>query len=864
MSTPDSTPPEKSITILAGNIRGAHKESRLQYGMKSAYDKAGQPDIVLCSETWSNETFCINNKFANYQNGDEAQIGTGMMTAIDREISHKVKNHSNRLQLIQLMHLMNIIHLYAPHCGKDFLDKEEFKEELTTLVEEITNDRPILFIGDFNIDKKDLNQSYLNKEVEKGTIISTGKPTQSFGRELDYCICFNKNNELEFDTTAELISLPTSDHDAILVKLKSNFTNIKEKEIIVMEEVEKRSKIPVPKTEHQKSKFKAIFHKKMNKFLYDNPKVKSILTQKSNLICSCRKGNHQNLINQAYEGLRESIITAAAAAVPTTKNQKTKNRTNKNDFDKLYDLYLEEKINKRVFKRRLKILQKKRNKKYFKNMVSHVRDSKLFFKLAKAKLNADKSAAKVTKMPFPKIIEMYRKIFEPNDFSTADLLKLRKEYKSKTANNSTFKPYTLQEISEAYKLINRNKASRGPTIELWLMADANQHTTDLFNAFQRHGHIPKQFLTAEITMLKKCHLLANSDHTNYRPIALIESLSKVFEAVLRERIPWSITKYQYAYQKKVGCLNAIKDFRKTANHYLVQNEICINVFLDMSKAFDKLCIKATLKSLEPLLSNDLPTLRIMAVMLTGAVSVFNNNYTITPRCGIRQGSLISPFLFLQACNEWLDTVGNSVGGTLKAFADDIALQTASFIWAQSTLNSFEVFCRKKSLLANPKKSGIILMTSGNMFNFFAGGDGIRTPKLFLGSDEIKLVSSYKYLGYHISGCNSDKRHLKEVFSKLRKKALNLRRYMRWSNDFLRVKLINSFLLPTLYGLEFSEKINQQYTSRYNYIMSIAFGIDTKRIQEKLLKYPDLELESVAEKARNRYENITSRCDYITL
>ena len=88
--------------------------------------------------------------------------------------------------------------------------------------------------------------------------------------------------------------------------------------------------------------------------------------------------------------------------------------------------------------------------------------------------------------------------------------------------------------------------------------------------------------------------------------------------------------------------------------------------------------------------------------------------------------------------------------------------------------------------------------------------------------------------------------------------------MRWSNDNLRIILIKSFLLPTLYGLEFSMGMNNQYINRYNYIMSIAFGIDTKRIEDKLEKYPDLKLENVAAKARARYDNITSRCKYITL
>jgi len=322
MSASTSTDNTKiSIKILAGNIRGGHKEARLEYGLKKAYKNAGEPDVVLASETWSDDTFCIDNKFSNYSNGEEAQIGTGMLAAIDKSIQHKVKNHSNRLQLIQLMHLVNIIHLYAPQVGKDYSEKENFASDIKDLVQEITNDRPILMVGDFNIDKKLINESYLKENAEKGQIISTDLPTQSFGHELDYAICFNKNNELSFDTTASLIEIPTSDHDAILFEIQANNTKINNKPNIEMETVEKREILPIPKTSHQKLKFKTVFTKKWNTFLYNNSKVASLLDQQSNLICTCKKGNHQELIDSAYKNLKDCIITAVAAAVPAKKSK---------------------------------------------------------------------------------------------------------------------------------------------------------------------------------------------------------------------------------------------------------------------------------------------------------------------------------------------------------------------------------------------------------------------------------------------------------------------------------------------------------------------------------------------------------------
>ena len=137
----------------------------------------------------------------------------------------------------------------------------------------------------------------------------------------------------------------------------------------------------------------------------------------------------------------------------------------------------------------------------------------------------------------------------------------------------------------------------------------------------------------------------------------------------------------------------------------------------------------------------------------------------------------------------------------------------------------------------------------------------RLKKLYLGCEEIKYCTEYKYLGYLISNCNSDKKHLSKIFSNFRKKALNLRRYFKKSPDYLIVFLIKSFLLSTLYGLEFSPGLNDYYKNRYNYILSIAFGIKTKFITKKLDTYPELKVEKVVEKARDRYFKIETRHNF---
>ena len=70
--------------------------------------------------------------------------------------------------------------------------------------------------------------------------------------------------------------------------------------------------------------------------------------------------------------------------------------------------------------------------------------------------------------------------------------------------------------------------------------------------------------------------------------------------------------------------------------------------------------------------------------------------------------------------------------------------------------------------------------------------------------------------------------------------------------FLTEKLLKTYTLPKLYGLEIIDpSIAKRYEERYNYIISIALQRDTKSLREFLADHPDLELENVIRKANER-------------
>lgn len=275
----------------------------------------------------------------------------------------------------------------------------------------------------------------------------------------------------------------------------------------------------------------------------------------------------------------------------------------------------------------------------------------------------------------------------------------------------------------------------------------------------------------------------------------------------------------------------------------------------MSKAFDKLSLKSLLQKLEELLKDDPQTLRTLAAMLTTTTSIINDIYIIKPRSGIRQGSLLSPLLFIQACDNWIAEVNNSNGGSIFVYADDITLISSNFSWIQDKLNTFSIFCERNSLLANPTKCCVMVSMNSNQFSFYSKRKFL---KLMLNGVVLQYVNNFKYLGYVLNNARTDNDHLAHIFSKFRCKALMLRRFFRNTNDKVLIKLIKSYLISTLYGLELSTSIKKQYQSRYNYILSIAFGVKTSIINAKLEKYPDLKLNHVQKKANDRFAVLEHR------
>ena len=112
----------------------------------------------------------------------------------------------------------------------------------------------------------------------------------------------------------------------------------------------------------------------------------------------------------------------------------------------------------------------------------------------------------------------------------------------------------------------------------------------IFNASILSGVFPEQMKIAKvIPLFKKGDKL---DPSNYRPISLLSTLSKILEKIIFKRTMNFLknhnvfTNSQFGFRQKHSTIHALLNFVDKVTHAIDNSFHLIGIFLDFSKAFD--------------------------------------------------------------------------------------------------------------------------------------------------------------------------------------------------------------------------------------------------------------------------------------
>ena len=315
---------------------------------------------------------------------------------------------------------------------------------------------------------------------------------------------------------------------------------------------------------------------------------------------------------------------------------------------------------------------------------------------------------------------------------------------------------TAVDVYEILVNLDPSKATGPDGISNRLLKEAavpiSEPLADLFNHSLHIGQFPDIWKIANVTPIHKKNdaMLC----TNYRPISLLPCISKVFEKILFEHIYTYlkannlINRHQSGFTPGDSTINQLIAICNNIHKSLDVNDEVLAVFLDLSKAFDKVWHKGLLYKLElcGITGNLLDWLksylsgRKQKVVLNGASSS-----VLELHAGVPQGSVLGPLLFLIYIND----ISANLESDVYLFADDTSIfkkVNYDINSAATTINDDLEKIRKWSdnwlVSINPEKTVSMLFSSRRQPS--------KIPVMLLGQSIISSVDTHKHLGVHLS------------------------------------------------------------------------------------------------------------------
>ncbi len=325
--------------------------------------------------------------------------------------------------------------------------------------------------------------------------------------------------------------------------------------------------------------------------------------------------------------------------------------------------------------------------------------------------------------------------------------------------------------------------------------------TYLINVSLASGTFPKSWKSARICPVFKGG--NNSEPCNFRPISILPILSKIIERAVFDQLYPHLDSHSMLHEAQSGfrprfstasaLMNVTEDWLNAIDngHYVGI------VLLDLQKAFDTVNHSILIKKLFDYgmsinvinwfksYLND----RSHVTIINGVKS--NERQAI---CGIPQGSILGPLLFILYINDLPNYVSNV---KVSMYADDTALYYNSndiddiVVKMNKDLENIRQWLIRNKLSLNVKKTDFMIIGSSQKLNRIANSD----INIHINGERIQRVNECKHLGVIIDDTLTWSKHITHITKKIAPGLFYLRKSKNIIPYDMQCTLYNAIIAP---------------------------------------------------------------------
>ena len=342
---------------------------------------------------------------------------------------------------------------------------------------------------------------------------------------------------------------------------------------------------------------------------------------------------------------------------------------------------------------------------------------------------------------------------------------------SEPVPNSIFvRPVLSGEVSVIIKNL-KDKSTLDSKISALKLASADTKFIEILasviNSSFEQGIFPQSLKLARVVPVYKTG--ARSDVSNYRPISLLASFSKIYEKLMHNRIVDfmeannSLYEMQYGFRSGRSCEHAVLKAQSVLLDSLNRNQISLLLLIDFSKAFDKVEHSILLKKLHHYGIRGTAYKWIKSYLENREQFVSVNGKNSTKKqitYGVPQGSILGPLLFVIYIND-IPNICNFAKFILYADDANIIITGNNFGEIEDKISNLTT-----ALLGWVNNNGLLLNLRKTNYMIFSRKRIHHNINLTMAGVPIERKSEARFLGVIIDDKLTWSRHIKTIKLKM--------------------------------------------------------------------------------------------------